>query len=70
MIKYVGPNSSCIFILNIYYLYIYKLKDILKKTLMWVLHFYYSVIKMGKYSTSLLKSSVVNISACNRNLFK
>jgi hypothetical protein len=31
MIKYVGPISSCILILKILLVYIYKLKDILEK---------------------------------------
>jgi hypothetical protein len=31
MIKYVGPISSCIFILQIFLVYVYKFKDILEK---------------------------------------
>ena len=63
MIKYVGPISSCILILKILLVYVYKLKDILETLNVGVNFFFYFVIKMGKYTARLLQSSVVNITA-------
>jgi hypothetical protein len=60
--KYVGPISSCIFILKILLAYTYVKGHLKTNFNVGVTFFFYSVIKMGKYSTRLLPSSVVNIS--------
>jgi len=47
MIKYAGPISSCILILKILLVYVYKIMDILEKSLMWGWHFFIFCNKNG-----------------------